>query len=178
MAALMLAAAMAFTGCGLQGESKAEQEHQHAESANIYHIYYKNTQGDALAPRDYEAKSETFDEILREIATAFMNAPSAEVLSALPHGVEITSYTRGVDSLTVDLGTEYLAMSSTDQILLRSAIVKTLVQLPGVVKIYLTVEGQNLTNDAGVEFGALDENSFVTDLSHLLDGGEQLEGET
>ncbi len=156
-AVILLAVCMLCMGVISAG---AEQEDSAADST-AYHIYYKNAAGDELVSLDYTPSAETFNEILNELAAQLIASPSEKAVSVLPEGVTLLSFTRGVDSLTVDLSSGYLSLGASDQVLLRAGIVNTFVQLPGVTGISLSVEGQELTNSAGTPFGIMDADTFI-----------------
>ena len=67
----------------------------------------------------------------------------------------------GVDNLTMDFNAEYLAMTNVQEILLRAALVRTLVRLPGIVNVSVTVDGQTLTEDDGSPVGPMNEETFI-----------------
>lgn len=140
----------------------AAEENDAAVDNSTYRIYYKNAAGDELVSVEYTPQAQTFNDILNELAAQLVTSPSEKAISVLPDGVALLSFTRGVDSLTIDLGSGYLSLGASDQVLLRGGIVNTFVQLPGVTGIRLSVEGQELTNSAGVPFGSMDADTFIT----------------
>ena len=113
----------------LGGCSKSDQ----TKDSKSYTIYYTNLSGTRLEEKSYTPTSDRFDGILKELLEQFKNSAYSDVVSAMPLGVEINGYTMGVDDLQVDFNGAYLGLSNVQEILLRTGLVKTLIQLPGVV---------------------------------------------
>lgn len=141
----------------LVGCSKRDE----ATNSKAYSVYYTNVEGTKLISKSYVPVSDRFDGILTEMLNEFKNPTHSDVVSAMPVGVEINGYTMGVDNLQVDFNGAYLGLSNVQEILLRSSIAKTLVQLPGVAKVRITVDGQPLLEKDGHEVLAMDEKTFI-----------------
>lgn len=141
----------------LGGCSKSDQ----TKDSKSYTIYYTNLSGTRLEEKSYTPTSDRFDGILKELLEQFKNSAYSDVVSAMPLGVEINGYTMGVDDLQVDFNGAYLGLSNVQEILLRSGLVKTLIQLPGVARVKITVDGQTLTDSDGREVSAMNEETFI-----------------
>jgi len=128
--------------------------------AGQYEIYYTDAEGDRLLHETYKPASENFEGILKEVLTRFSLSPKEGLLSTVPEGVKINSSTIGISEIDVDFSSGYLSLSKVQELLLRSALVETLVQLPGVDKVRFTVEGQPLTID-DQEIGVMNKDSFI-----------------
>ena len=125
-----------------------------------YRIYYTNPEGTALVWHGFSPQSEDFEGILREILNAFMTPDTQEVRSALPEQVQINSTLTGINELGVDFNAEYLSLSPVSELLLRGALVSTLLQLPGVDTVRFTVESQSLVL-GDKEIGPMTEDTFI-----------------
>lgn len=155
-ALFFLVIALCLCGCDrIMGTDSASSEETE------YMIYYTNLEGTKLEERGYAPQSESFDGIMTELLEQFQNPPDTDVSSALPLGVEINGCTMGIDELQVDFNAAYLGISNVQEVLLQAGLVKTLVQLPGVMRVRFTVDGQPLTDDNGYEVPAMDENTFI-----------------
>lgn len=147
-----LLVALFLGGCGKSDTTK---------DGKSYTVYYTNISGTKLVSKSYVPTSDRFDGILTELLTEFQNPTHSDVVSAMPLGVEMNGYTMGVDNLQVDFNGAYLGLSNVQEILLRSGIAKTLLQLPGVAKVRITVDGQPLVDNDGREVLAMDEKTFI-----------------
>lgn len=149
---VFLLLALLLAGCGRSDSSK---------DGKAYTVYYTNLAGTRLEGKSFVPTSDRFDGILTELLEQFANPGYADVVSAMPLGVSINSYTMGVDDLQVDFNTAYLGLSNVQEILLRAGVVKTLVQLPGVTRVRVSVDGQPLTDSDGREVSAMNEDTFI-----------------
>lgn len=144
---------------GCSQESKVITDEQRQEEG-IYKIYYTNLEKTALVIHDYKTQSEVFDGRLNEVMTAFQNPDSTNVLSALPEQVKINSTATVINELDVDFNAEYLSLDSITELLLRSALVKTLTQFQGVDSVRFTVDSQSLVI-ADEEVGPMTSDTFI-----------------
>lgn len=146
---LVLTTVLLLTGCSL---NRTEE--------NGYTVYCVNATGTRLIENSYKPAAETFDEILDELIGQLRTAPSGYV-SVLQDGITFNGYERGIDALRVDFSKEYYNLSNTEEVLLRAAIVKTVCQIPGVTKVMITINGEQLRDSEGELVPAMDANTFI-----------------
>ena len=147
-----------LSGCSL-GSGRAGTGKDSAEDG-VYDIYYLNPEGTALVRQSYKTASEDFEGRLTELLTAFMTSGSTKYRSALPDGVKINSTMTGISEIDVDFSAEYLSLDSISEIMLRGALVSTLLGLRGVDTVRFTVDSQALMiNDE--EVGAMTKDTFI-----------------
>lgn len=156
LAALVLFV-MLLGGCGAKQQADPAATAEEGE----FLIYYSDTDNTGLVARPYKPSAESFDGILKELLEQFRTAPDDRVISALPGGVSINGYTMGVDDLTIDFNASYLGLSNVQEVLARAGIVKTLVRMPGVRNVSVTVDSQPLTEPDGSLVGPMNEDTFV-----------------
>ena len=82
-------------------------------------------------------------------------------MSALQGNVSVEGYERGIDALRIDFSKEYYDLGNTEEVLLRAAVVKTFSQIPGVTKVMITVEKEQLCDAQGQPVPAMDADSFI-----------------
>ena len=123
-------------------------------------IYYSNQEGTELITHEYRLHSEDFDGMLHELLEAFCVADTVDVRSALPDPVRINSAVTGINEIDVDFNVDYLSLDVISELLLRAALVKTLLQLPGVNSVRFTVDSQPLVIDEE-EVGLMTEDTFI-----------------
>lgn len=132
------------------------------ETESGYTINYVNAAGTSLYDVSYDPKAETFDELMTELFGQLAQPPANSVyVSALPDYVEYLGYERGIDALRINFSSGYYDMSNTQEVLLRAAVVRTICQIPGVTKIIITVEGQQLADSNGEPVPAMDAETFI-----------------
>ena len=157
--AVLLSIMLAFclTGCSSDEEDLTDKE---SAAMGINRIYYANPDSTGLIRRNYKPKSEDFEGIKDEILEAFKTPDSSEYKSALPEQVVINSTGTGINEIVVDFNAEYLSLDLISELLLRSALVKTLLQLPGVNTVRFTVDSQSLVI-GDREIGPMTEDTFI-----------------
>ena len=170
----LLAAAAFLICCGLSGcaqvkslvRARFELDEEKEEEEPVlqpgeFMIYYSDRDSTSLIGRRYTPEAENFEGILQELIEQFQTPPDAEVISALPGSVSINGYTQGVDNLTIDFNAAYLGLGNVQEVLLRAGIVKTLVQLPGVLNVSVTVDTQPLKEPDGSVIGGMNAEMFI-----------------
>ena len=154
-ALLMLALIAGLAGC--RKETGTDEE---SAANGVYRIYYVSASGTELLRRSLKPENEDFDGILKEVLEAFQTPPDEGVKSALPENVKINSAAGGIAEIDVDFSAEYLGLDTLTEILLRAALVKTLLQFNGVDAVRFTVDGQPLVIGEK-EIGLMGEDTFV-----------------
>ncbi len=145
-----LAALILLAGCG--GRKQKEE--------NSYTVYYINPSGTRLLEQSYVPGAQTFEEMMDELWEQLVTPP-AGYQSVVPENVAFNGYERGIDALRIDFSKEYYDLSNTQEVLLRAAVVKTFSQVPGVTKVMITVEKEQLKDLEGEPVPAMDANSFI-----------------
>ena len=159
-AAVLLTLCM-LLACVLSGcSAKAGEDQPEGKKTGNYRIYYMNADGTQLQYEHYKPESQDFEGILKELLTQFCTSPKEKEITALPDSVKINSTAIGISEIGVDFSSGYLSLSKPQELLLRAALVETLVQLPGVDTVRFTVEGQPLTLN-GAEVGAMNKDTFI-----------------
>ena len=147
---LVFAAVLVFvSGCAKQRREEGS-----------YKVYYVNTEGTRLMEQKYKPGAQSFEEMMQELLGQLAEAPSGYA-SALPSQVKINGFERGIDALRIDFSKEYYELTNTQEVLLRAAVVKTVSQIPGVTKIMITVDQQQLVDKLGNPVPAMDANTFI-----------------
>ena len=151
---LLLLAALAAVLMLSAGCTKGQKEE------GGYKVYYVNDAGTRLMEEAYTPGAQTFEEMMEELLGQLSKPPSG-YRSALPDKVKINGFERGIDALRIDFSGEYYDLSNTEEVLLRAAVVKTVSQIPGVTKIMITVDQQQLVDAQGKPVPAMDANTFI-----------------
>ncbi|MEY8427672.1 GerMN domain-containing protein [Lachnospiraceae bacterium 46-15] len=127
-----------------------------------YQIYRVNADGTVLEPEDYTPQASGGDALIQEFVDRLGEVP-AQVghKKAIPDGVGITSVKRTEQNLRVDFNGTYSKMDNITEVFCRAAVVKTLVQVPGVDTVEFTVNGQELADIQGNPIGVMSDDSFI-----------------
>ncbi len=143
-----------FLVLGFAGRAGAAEE--------SYIIYYEDTSGTSLTEEEYAPEADNFDDLMSELMEQFTQTPTdGSYVSALPENVKIQGYERGIDELQIDFSDSYYKMDNVQEVLTRAAVVKTFGQIPGVTKIMITVDEEQLLDADGEPVAAMDPDSFI-----------------
>ncbi|MBR5337096.1 MAG: GerMN domain-containing protein [Lachnospiraceae bacterium] len=126
-------------------------------------LYYVGTDSIAIVPVDYKrpASSDVNDQI-NELIEALTDSVSGARSCVPPMGgVQLNSMSYEGNALTLDFGQDYLKLGQYEEISIRAAIVKTLVQLDDVDTVFFTVNGEQLADANNSPVGGMKAESFA-----------------
>lgn len=139
-----------FGGCSGQNKKKGFQ------------IYYLNMDVTKVIPVSYELKAEDTDGKIKEVLEALASDPDEnDVRRVIPKDVSVLGYDYNGYLLTVDFSSEYYNMTSTEEVLSRAAIVRSLLQISGISYVSFTVGSEHLKDADGNTVSAMSNESFV-----------------
>ena len=149
MTALIL---LLSAGCGSSGQ----------EADSQYHAYYLNKENTRIVAKAYEpAHTDTegmIDEMITLIST---DAGSVEYRKPLPDQVHVVTYTYDGNRLSIYFDEANGAMDVAEEVLCRTAIVRTMVQIPEVSCVAFYVGDSPLSDHSGNVVGLMTDESFV-----------------
>ncbi len=155
---LVFIVALSMISCGTRDE-KAEGK-----------IYYLNTDKVGIVAVDYDFKAnDTSGKITEALNKLEEKSDDIEYMNTIPSGVKINSWELNDGSLSLYLEGEYEALDIYTEILVRAAIVKTLVQLKGVDSVSFFVNDVALTDSTGESVGAMTADTFIEDFGQETD---------
>ena len=157
---IMCIFAVLLCGCAAKDAQPGSSDGEAADSNTVL-VYCTNAEGTKLTSFPITTQGESFDGIVKLLTENFSDPKGEEYVSLLRDGTKINEYVVGVDNVTVDFNAAYLGLSNVNEILLRAGIVKTLVQIPGVLYVQITVEGQPITEENGDKIGPMDDETFI-----------------
>lgn len=141
------------------------------KAENIYKIYYLNTSMTNLAPMEYEAQSQTTQDLIQELMYQFLNVPNdVDRQAALSDKVEYLGYRHEEKVLFLYFDAGYTNRANMDairEILCRAALTKTLTQIDGVEYLYIYVAEQPLLDLAGKPVGMMAASDFIESVSDV-----------
>lgn len=125
-------------------------------------IYCLNESQTGLVKVAFEWTEGSVDEqvtaVLEELAKP---AEDIEYVQVLPEGVKVNSSSVKNVIANVDMNAAYQELPTVQEKLIRAAIVRSLVQIPGIQGVLLTVNGKALQEKDGTVTGILNEDDFV-----------------
>ncbi len=139
------------------------------KSGTKMNIYYVNVERNALVQEEYYRQEEELESSIQEVIKALKNPESQkEVKSAIPKGVKIESFRVNSQYLELVFNEEYRQMSKSTEILLRAAIVQTLVQLPEIRYVAFYIGDEALRNLSGNVIGYMSAEDFLQNTGSSL----------
>ncbi len=142
---------LTLTGCDEETEKKGE-----------YQIYYMNMERSKIVAEEYDSTGAEDEELIQELLTKLKSAPeSSKLRQTIPSNVEVNSFKINGAYVYVDFSSEYKALKPTEEVLVRAAIAKTLLQTEVCSLVAFTIDSEPLVNPDGSLVGSMSEDSFV-----------------
>ncbi len=141
-----------------------------------YQIYYTDEEGERLQSQTYIPEKEDTDELVDQMMKKWTeNSEDQQMISAKPEEVELLSYEIQKRKLVVDFNAAYRELSNTEEIMLRASLSKTMLQIPGIQSVQITIDGEKLTDRMGKVIPGMTDKSFVDVDDVGVDGFETIE---
>lgn len=140
------------------------------EEGIAMNLYYLNPEGNALVQEEYfRLEKDDVEVAVAEIVDEMQNPTDIKHMqSAIPQSVTVKEIHLNGERLELSFGEEYNKLTKSVEVLLRGAIVQTLVQIPEVTYVSFYVEGQPLKDSSGNLIGAMGAEDFVQNTGSSL----------
>lgn len=142
-----------LSGCGKNDAGKI--------NAPSYDVYFCDSAHTTLVTHKHAVKSQVPDEIMDDLISYMEEDISISAVSVFLDKQIITKseYLDGVIYITLNEG--YMVLNEVEKVLIKAAIVKTLVQIPDVNYVSFYINDKPMLNAAGDNAVMYDANSFV-----------------
>ena len=152
-----------LSSCGSTGSGSSDI----ADTENVYYIYYSNADASDITYREYTGITASYTRYETISALFYQMFDAADdyedYYSAKPDSVEILDSVIDEEGiLTIDFSSGYNSLTNVQEIILRSAVVLTIIQVDGIEAIVFTVEGEPAVNASGQEIGPMTADTFVS----------------
>jgi germination protein M len=135
---------------------------ERGQKEGSYQLYYLNIDGTRLEQSFCDPEGENQADIAKDLLRRLGEDPEeSDLRRSIPDSVEVKDVIFSGYSLTVDFGSGLYSMGPADAVLLRAAVVKTLVQIKGVSYVSFMVEGEPYKDKNGNLVGSMNADSFV-----------------
>lgn len=125
-------------------------------------IYYVNIGETGIEAHYFDITGETNDEIINEMINYLGRTPEKlEYKAPLSMGISINYVKLDANRVNIDFAQSYYSLSTTSEVLVRAAIVKTIVQISAVRYVVFTVEGEPLVDVKGQTVGWMNADTFI-----------------
>ncbi len=131
------------------------------ETGSDTFLYYLNDTEDRIVSEAYAFEDPDMNaEIVELIAMQSQEAPE-DLHTLLPENVLIQDYQITDSTLTLDVNSAFASLDMTRKILAYGGLVRTFVQVEGIERVTVTVEGKTWTDSSGNEMTAMGPDDFV-----------------
>ena len=139
------------------------------EETNI-NLFYVNPEGNALVKEEYVLLEKKDVEIAATELIDEMQNPIdiKDFQSAIPQSIVVKEIHLNGERLELSFSEDYKKLGKSAEVLLRAAVVQTLVQIPEVTYVSFYVEGKPLEDSAGNLIGAMGAEDFVQNTGSSL----------
>lgn len=163
---LILCSVMGLCGCGAK---------QNTADGKIYHIYDINKEETKLVEREYVSSTTEEDKLIQELLEQLcVNGEKLEYRTPLSAPSDVINYSVENGIMTLNFDHWYEELQGTTEVLVRAAIVRTLVQIPAVERVSFNVNGKPLTDLAGIAVGMMDTDTFIENAGHEINAYEKV----
>ncbi|MFQ7310323.1 GerMN domain-containing protein [Sellimonas sp.] len=159
MLTVLLAAGLLF-GCGRGDRVKK----------NGFGLYYLNRDKTELVKVPYEIQSEEMEEQISEVLGKLVSpdADAEDYYTPFKKGVKIEQAVIDGKQVQVHFNKKYSSLKSSDEVLLRASVVKTLVQISGVSYVSFFVGDEPLMGADNNPIGLMRGEDFVQNIGSSL----------
>ena len=139
-------------GCNISRTADAEQ----------FGIYYINSKQTGLVKEKYTLASDTTSDCIRELlAMLSTEAVDDDFMSPIPQDLAKVDFELADGALVLHFAPGYAELTGTRELLARSAVSKTLLQLGEVSSVSFSILEEPLKDDSGNVVGAMTADSFL-----------------
>lgn len=155
----VLLTAIIISGC-----QKVEQKEQSAA-----YIYYVNNTRTTLEKEAYETQNKPVrDEVALILEKLQASPESSSLKSAFPKGVAIENFKLKKGKLDIYFNQDYEELKKSDEVLLRAAVVQSVVQVKGVEYVSFFAGENPIKDSAGNLVGYMQADDFVKNTGSSL----------
>lgn len=171
---LLLTCSIVVSGCGEEGLGDIPEKAEDDNEKSDYYIYCIDESGTGLTTWGYDIsdKNQSDTDIVSELICAFEVAPEKNgCTSAKSEKIKKIEFDISDGVLKIEVDKNYLKLDSLAQLFFRASLVLTMTQVEGVSYVYMTVNGQPMTDSQENIIGYMNSESFALYDSSLNSSG-------
>lgn len=153
---LILVCSMLLMGCSKQ-------------EGTAMNIYYVSAEGNELVQKEYYRSAENGEAAVVEVLDAMMSPKDTrECQSAIPGKIEVENFTIKDRKIDLVFSEEYSKLQKSTEVMLRAAVVQTLVQIPDISFVSFYIGEEALKDSQGKVIGMMGAEDFVQNTGSTL----------
>lgn len=139
-------------------------------------IYSVNGERNGLVKINYDFRGKTTEEQVNNVIKE-LQKPAEEInySTTIPKQIEIQQCEIRHMIVYIDLNDAYLKLPVVEQKLILASMTQSIVKIPKISAIYVTVDGEELKDDEGNPAGIINEDDFVQNNGSSLSSYEETE---
>lgn len=127
-----------------------------------FHVFYMNKEKTKIVDQPYELTAEDTEGRIEELIAALStDVDSVEYQKTISGKVKVTDYHLDNSQLSLVFNEAYSTMNTSEEVLCRAAVVKTMVQIPGVDCVSFYIGDIPLVDKNGSVIGLMTDETFV-----------------
>ncbi len=173
---LLLFAACLLAACAKKVEEPEQVQQLNEEKTSPY-VYYLNFEGTRIDRVDILSQlsgneAEDIEIILNALKT---DPQSTELKRNLGIDVTLLNYNIVGEQLSLNFAEDYRALSKSDEVLFRAAVVRSMCQIEGVDSVIFMIEDEPLADSTGTPIGGMMAENFVDNPGDEINAYERTE---
>ncbi|MDD6193330.1 MAG: GerMN domain-containing protein [Lachnospiraceae bacterium] len=133
-------------------------------------IYYMDALGNGLVTESHVLRAKSREKQAKEIMTLLASTPeTSDYRRTIPEGVEVLDIVFDKKSVTINFDRNYEDFTGYTEVLIRAAVVKSLLQIDGVESVTFYVADKPLLDSKGILVGSMSGESFIEDYGEETD---------
>lgn len=145
------------------------------DGMTTYRIHYVNRDGTGVLYYNYETASNSEQDVLEELITQLKTVPEKlEYNPPMTGNVVFVGYELSEGQLYLNFDENYKKQEIITEILVRAAIVRTMIQVPGVDNVSFLVNEEPLTDASGTVVGVMNQETFVDNAGNEINTYERV----
>ena len=151
-----------------ENQEQVTKEETDRKKNNTINLYYLNAQEDGFKKvscklQHSDDPKEMANEVLYKLSDTENNNTN-KYKASIFDGVVINDVNVSRGKATIDFGAGYIQLSHTQEVLLRTSVVKSLLQIQGIDGVLFSVNGSSLLDNDKMPVGLMEASTILTDV--------------
>lgn len=148
---------------------------EQVDQSKIYSVYYVSNSETKIEMHEYYMEAEDLESQVTELLNALATTPAKlEYKAPLNMGFQVQSVEVNMGKVHLDMTEDYNSLSTTTEVLVRAAIVRTLTQLNQINFVSISVNGNPLLDSLGNIVSTMNRDQFVENDGNAINTYEEI----
>ena len=127
-------------------------------------IYYIDALGNGIVPEKHELSAKSKEKQVKEVVKLLGQTPeSADYRQTIPEGMNVSDIVIDHSSVVLNFDRNYGDITGYTEVLVRAAVVKSLLQIKGIESVSFYVADEPLQDSKGILVGSMTAETFIDD---------------